>query len=79
MITYQIPCKQMTQTEEDSNITQKLVSYTVFLRIEVAPELRPPLIRSRFEHENTILKAILYRVSSNIGSKITAEKNGKRI
>ena len=51
--------------------------YTVFLRIEVAPEYRPPPIRSRIKAENLILKAIAYRISSNIGCEITTEKNYK--
>ena len=54
----------------------KIVSYTVFHRIEVAPKFRPPSIRSLFKKKNFVLKAIAHRIFSNIGSKITA-KNGK--
>ena len=48
-------------------------SHTVFLRTEVAPEYRPPPIRSRIKPENFILKAIAYRISSNTGREITTE------
>ena len=41
------------------------------------PKYRPSWIRSRMEHENFIIKAIAYCISSNI-SEITAEK-GKKI
>ena len=51
--------------------------HTVFLPIEVAPEYRPPPIRSRIKHENFILKAIAYRISSNRSREITAEKTYK--
>ena len=43
-------------------------TYTAFLRIEVAAEYR-----SRIEFENFILKAIAYRIFSNIGREITTE------
>ena len=43
----------------------------------MAPEYRPSPIKSRIKHENFIIKAITYRIFSNISSKITAEK-GKR-
>ena len=47
---------------------------TVFLRIEAAPEYRPPSITSRIKAENFILKVIAYHISSNIGREITTEK-----
>ena len=57
----------------------KLVSYTVFLRIEVALEFRPPSIRSLVKHVTFILKAIAYRISSNVSSKVTAEETVREI
>ena len=50
---------------------------TVFLRIQVTPEYTPPPIRSRIKPENFILKAIAYRISSNIDREITTEKTYK--
>ena len=52
---------------------QKVSFATVFLRIEVAPDYRPP-IRSRVKPENFILKTIAYHISSNIGREGTTGK-----
>ena len=54
---------------------EKQQLYTVFLRVEVAPEYRPPPIRSHIKHESFIPKTKAYRISSNIGREITTEKN----
>ena len=53
--------------------------FSVFFRKEVAPECRPPLVRSSIiKPENFILKAaIAYHISSNISREITAEKTYK--
>ena len=50
---------------------------TVFLRIEVALEYRPPPIRSRTKPQRIILKVIDKRISSNIGGEIATEKTYK--
>ena len=54
------------------------ILYTVFLRIEVAPNIgHPRLEASLRQAENLILKAIAYRIPSNIGCEITTETTYK--